>query len=304
MSSATTVLIIRDASWYRLTFSFTHHGGCRYPGTKYAPEKQQQNEGMSKLIMISKYSHRGGCRYPLEWYIANNLCLDQPEKNAVFKCFSKDASYKDVPLNPVLYANPCNSWKSHYPGVLPQGTGPPRSKWRSTLWLTFLYSYCCNSRCSRFITLTSQWMRWRLESPATKLFTQPFTDQRKHQISASLAFVRGIHRSPVDSPHKGPVTLKMFPFDDVIMNPWILWYHLSFTDLYMAIMWMHVFQIQNQSQLTFRKRTEYPLELNGTQHLNNLNPILGVATICHLVRCMRRGHPSLFHAATSFFELI
>ena len=29
-------------------------------------------------------------------------------------------------------------------------------------------------------------------------------DQRKHQSSASLAFVRGICRSPVDSPHKGP----------------------------------------------------------------------------------------------------
>ena len=40
---------------------------------------------------------------------------------------------------------------------------------------------------------------------------------KKHQSSASLAFVRGIHRSPVDSPHKGPVTRKMFPLDDVIM---------------------------------------------------------------------------------------
>ena len=43
-------------------------------------------------------------------------------------------------------------------------------------------------------------------------------DQRKHQSSASLAFVRGIHRRPVNSPHKWPVTRKMFPFDDVIMN--------------------------------------------------------------------------------------
>ena len=42
-------------------------------------------------------------------------------------------------------------------------------------------------------------------------------DQTEHQRSASLAFVRGIHRRPVNSPHKGPVTLKMFPFDDVIM---------------------------------------------------------------------------------------
>ena len=43
------------------------------------------------------------------------------------------------------------------------------------------------------------------------------TDQRKHQSSASLAFVWGIHRRPVNSPHKRPVTRKMFPFDDVIM---------------------------------------------------------------------------------------
>ena len=42
-------------------------------------------------------------------------------------------------------------------------------------------------------------------------------DQRNHQRSASLAFVRGIHRWPVNSPHKWPVTRKMFPFDDVIM---------------------------------------------------------------------------------------
>ena len=42
-------------------------------------------------------------------------------------------------------------------------------------------------------------------------------DQRKHQSSASLAFVRGIHRWPVNSPHKWPVTQKMFPFDDVII---------------------------------------------------------------------------------------
>ena len=42
-------------------------------------------------------------------------------------------------------------------------------------------------------------------------------DQRKHQSSASLAFVRGIHRGPVNSPPKWPVTRKMFPCDDLIM---------------------------------------------------------------------------------------
>ena len=42
-------------------------------------------------------------------------------------------------------------------------------------------------------------------------------NRRKHQSFASLAFVRGIHRWPVNSPHKWPVTRRMFPFDDVIM---------------------------------------------------------------------------------------
>ena len=43
-------------------------------------------------------------------------------------------------------------------------------------------------------------------------------DQRKHQSSASPAFVRGIHRRPVKSLHKRPITRKMVPFDDVIMD--------------------------------------------------------------------------------------
>ena len=74
------------------------------------------------------------------------------------------------------------------------------------------------------ITMTSKWARWRLKSPASRLFTELFIQtQIKENIksSASLAFVRGIHRGPVNSPHKWPVTRKMFPFDDVIM-----WYLL------------------------------------------------------------------------------
>ena len=43
-------------------------------------------------------------------------------------------------------------------------------------------------------------------------------NQTKHQSSALPAFVRGIHRWPVNSQHKWPVTGKMFPFDDVILD--------------------------------------------------------------------------------------
>ena len=44
-------------------------------------------------------------------------------------------------------------------------------------------------------------------------------DQRKYQSSPSLTFERGIHRWPVDSPHKGPVTRKCI----YSMTSWCLW---------------------------------------------------------------------------------
>ena len=49
-------------------------------------------------------------------------------------------------------------------------------------------------------------------------------DQRKHQSSASLGFVRGIHRGPMNSSQKWPVTRKMFLIDDVIMVTSPLWW--------------------------------------------------------------------------------
>ena len=67
-------------------------------------------------------------------------------------------------------------------------------------------------------------LQWRHNGPQITRLTIVYSsvysdaDQRKHQSSASLAFVWGIHRWPVNSPHKWPVTLKMFPFDDVIMG--------------------------------------------------------------------------------------
>ena len=63
-------------------------------------------------------------------------------------------------------------------------------------------------------------LRWRHNERDGVSNHQPHSgeDQRKHQSSASLAFVREIHRWPVNSPNKRPVTRKMFPFDDVFMQ--------------------------------------------------------------------------------------
>ena len=71
------------------------------------------------------------------------------------------------------------------------------------------------------------------------------TDQRKHQSSASLAFVRGIHWWPVNSPHKGLVTRKIFSFDDIIMlAPQIISHQLECHWLCQLISWLIPFKRQ------------------------------------------------------------
>ena len=68
-------------------------------------------------------------------------------------------------------------------------------------------------------------------------------DHRKHQSSELLAFVRRIHRWPVNSPHKWLVTRKMYPFDDVIMYCWLnIQVHINgilLTIFYCYFLWFH-----------------------------------------------------------------
>ena len=75
-------------------------------------------------------------------------------------------------------------------------------------------------------------------------------DQSKHQSSASLAFVCGIHRGPVNSTHKWPVTRKMFPFDDVIMGFFQLkdWYICQWS----GISWITKLFVANWSRRHFQ----------------------------------------------------
>ena len=66
------------------------------------------------------------------------------------------------------------------------------------------------------ITVTPKWVQITSVSIVCSTVCSA-TGQRKRQSSASLAFVREIHWPLVNSPHKGPVTRKTFPFDDVTM---------------------------------------------------------------------------------------
>ena len=83
------------------------------------------------------------------------------------------------------------------------------------------------SPARNIIIVTTKWARWRLKSPAciSIVYSTRYSSacERTHQSSASLDFGRGIHRWPshrwlVNSPHKGPVTRKRFPLNDVIMH--------------------------------------------------------------------------------------
>ena len=70
---------------------------------------------------------------------------------------------------------------------------------------------CLNSPCSASAILIDRNCAWPLPTRV-----QPFIQtQIKENIKA---FVQGIHRGPVNSPHKWPVTRKMLQFDDVIMS--------------------------------------------------------------------------------------
>ena len=59
-----------------------------------------------------------------------------------------------------------------------------------------------------------------MSAMVSRLFTQPFVQAqiKKNSKLRATGLCWGIHRWPVNSPHKGPVARKMFPFHDVINN--------------------------------------------------------------------------------------
>ena len=133
-------------------------------------------------------------------------------------------------------------------------------------------------------------------------------DQRKHQSSTSLSFVRGIQRWTVNSPHKWPVTRKMFPFDDIIMlNPdsWhsvdgmfkhtlyrqycILtkfWFMIKSKYMYNFVMYWYIFFSWNTLCIELMHRHHINTSFFSISHLSRVklllhkNPKLDFNTIC------------------------
>ena len=96
--------------------------------------------------------------------------------------------------------------------------------------------------------------------------------QRKHESSASLAFVMGIHRWPLNSPHKRPVTQKMLPFDDVIMS----YYKISLLNS-MCLNWKFLTYhwLTDSSVAIHNQKICYKMRVLITvlqSHISNTNP--------------------------------
>ena len=118
----------------------------------------------------------------------------------------------------------CFAWVSRWLYIL---------RWwpRHSLSTSFFYWYLHSNFLLDLFSFTSHYTDVKICTIASQITSLTIVystdysdaDQRKHQSSASVAFVRGIHRGPVSSPHKWPVTRELFPFDDVITFKCIPW---------------------------------------------------------------------------------
>ena len=131
-------------------------------------------------------------------------------------------------------------------------------------------------------------LRWRHNDHAGVSNHQPHgclsivysgVDQRKHQSSTSLAFVRGIHRDRwINSAHKGLVTRIMFPFDDGIMvrkinpgtypQPGKLGWHVlpkyTFKLILIIDLWHNLHR--DESQRSILVRSQHPCQVMAWCH--------------------------------------
>ena len=157
------------------------------------------------------------------WNINRNSYIfiqENPFENVVCKMASILSRFNELSGLPRYY--------------LPIGLNTVRPRPNTQGVLTSFYTFrpldrrlCVRKRCLEFHSIGIKHyhdvMMGMIASQITSLnivYSTVYSDadQRKHQSSASLAYVRWIHRGPVNSPHKWPVTRKMFPLDDVIMN--------------------------------------------------------------------------------------
>ena len=128
----------------------------------------------------------------------SSCCVNTLRYDAQWHTWQQSCHHGNCQVSITIHLTTVNSWANEATNL---NTVPPL-----LLWVPYYSDVIMGAMASQVTGVTIVY------SPVCS-----GTD-KKHQSSASLAFVRGIHRWPVNSPHKGPVKReKMFPFDDVIM---------------------------------------------------------------------------------------
>ena len=140
----------------------------------------------------------------------------------LFKDLISNDNFASIIFSVKLHWDGCQQYQSPLGQVMAwchQATEPVLSKIYDTVW------QCGHTVTQPILTwYSSQWRHNERRGisnhqPHDCLFNRLLRRRsRKTSNSASLAFVWGIHWWPVNSPHIGPVTRKVFPFDDVMMQ--------------------------------------------------------------------------------------
>ena len=116
----------------------------------------------------------------------------------------------------------------------------------------------------RYITVTSLWAWWRPKSPASWWFAQPFVEAQIKENSKAprhgplrREFTGGRW---IPLAHKGPLTRKMFPIYDVIMNAakmltppkWVIISLLSMDGIYISLITLIALTLLQETWYIFR----------------------------------------------------
>ena len=194
--------------------------------------------GIHRSPVVSR--HKGQWRGALMFYLigawtngwtnnrdAGDLRRHGTPCDVIVMCMSRDSTIVSVESVWRLLMAWCLCGATTSASIMMRETGRsiPRPSWPSKVWYSGLVSIWHQDICINHGDLDRS-VHWHHNERAVIsnhqcldcLLNRSFRQRwKKTSKLRALACVRGIHRWPVNSPHKGPITEKMFPFHDVIM---------------------------------------------------------------------------------------
>ena len=181
-----------------LMFSLIYAWINDWVNNREAGDLRRQRDHYDVIVMnIQNQNHKNA------WYILHYLCnsnLLRVMMNHARNLFISASTFNNSSGNQLWYVVVAWYW------------------WIEVRVMLVAWQHQANTWNNHYGDVMMSAMASQITSPTTVyLIVCSGANQRKYQSSTSMAFLRGIHRWSVNSLHKGLVTQKMFPFDDVIM---------------------------------------------------------------------------------------